>query len=116
VELFEPRGAEELIGGSQRVLGLALAYEDLNDHDELRTDPLLATVMGKADPTGNDRRQERDRGKPLAGKSTLNRLDGGPSSRIDTARSGWIQRPWTASLSRCLCRLTNQPRLRSFWI
>ena len=66
---------EELV--RQRVLGLALAYEDLNDHDELRTDPLLATVVGKADPTGNDRRQEQDRGKPLAGKSTLNRLEWG---------------------------------------
>jgi hypothetical protein len=61
----------------QRVLGLALAYEDLNDHEELRADPLLATVVGKADPTGNDRRQEQDRGKPLAGKSTLNRLEWG---------------------------------------
>jgi hypothetical protein len=59
----------------QRVFGLALGYEDLNDHDELRTDPLLASVVGKADPTGNDRRQEQDRGKPLAGKSTLNRLE-----------------------------------------
>jgi hypothetical protein len=66
---------EELV--RQRVLGLALAYEDLNDHDELRTDPLLATVVGKADPVGNDRRQEQDRGKPLAGKSTLNRLEWG---------------------------------------
>ena len=66
---------EELI--SQRVLGLALGYEDLNDHDEVRMDPLLATVVGKADPTGQDRRQEQDRGKPLAGKSTLNRLEWG---------------------------------------
>jgi hypothetical protein len=66
---------EELV--RQRVYGLALAYEDLNDHDVLRTDPLLATVVGKADPTGNDRRQVRDRGKPLAGKSTLNRLEWG---------------------------------------
>ena len=61
----------------QRVFGLALSYEDLNDHDELRTDPLLAAVVGKADPTGSDRRQEQDRGKPLAGKSTLNRLEWG---------------------------------------
>lgn len=66
---------EELV--RQRVLGLALGYEDLNDHDELRTDPLLASVVGKADPSGNDRRQEQDRGKPLAGKSTLNRLEWG---------------------------------------
>lgn len=61
----------------QRVFGLALGYEDLNDHDELRTDPLLASVVGKSDPTGSDRRQEQDRGKPLAGKSTLNRLEWG---------------------------------------
>lgn len=66
---------EELV--RQRVLGLALAYEDLNDHEELRMDPLLATVVGKADPTGNDRLREQDRGKPLAGKSTLNRLEWG---------------------------------------
>jgi DDE family transposase len=60
---------------AQRVYALALGYEDLNDHDDLRRDPLLATVVGKGDPTGNDRRRPRDRGKPLAGKSTLNRLE-----------------------------------------
>ena len=37
---------------AQRVYALALGYEDLNDHDELRLDPLLATVVGKLDPTG----------------------------------------------------------------
>jgi len=66
---------EELV--RQRVLALALGYEDLNDHDVLRSDPLLATIVGKADPTGGDRLQEQDRGKPLAGKSTLNRLEWG---------------------------------------
>lgn len=60
---------------AQRILALALGYEDLNDHDELRKDPLLATLVGKADPTGQDRENKRDRGKPLAGKSTLNRLE-----------------------------------------
>ena len=60
---------------SQRIYGLALGYEDLNDHDQLRTDPLLALLAGKADLEGRDRRQERDRGKPLAGKSTLHRLE-----------------------------------------
>jgi hypothetical protein len=60
---------------SQRVIGLCLGYEDTVDHDELRKDPLLATVCGKLDPTGADRRYERDRGIPLAGKSTLNRLE-----------------------------------------
>src|SRR5512147_241700 len=65
--------AEELV--AHRVDALALGYEDLNDHDDLRRDPLLATVVGKGDPTGKARRRERDRGKALAGKSTLNRLE-----------------------------------------
>ena len=62
---------------AQRVFGLALGYEDLVDHDELRADPLLATVVGSSDPLGEKRRQERDRGQPLAGKSTLHRLESG---------------------------------------
>jgi hypothetical protein len=64
---------EELV--AQRVYALALGYEDLNDHDDLRADPLLATVVGKSDPTGKTRPRRRDRGKALAGKSTLNRLE-----------------------------------------
>lgn len=64
---------EELL--KQRVFALALGYEDLNDHDQLRADPLLAVLVGKRDPTGQDRVDPRDRGKPLAGKSTLNRLE-----------------------------------------
>lgn len=60
---------------AQRVYGLALGYEDLNDHDDLRRDPLLATVVGKDDPTGQSRERKRDQGKALAGKSTLNRLE-----------------------------------------
>src|SRR3954470_18829282 len=67
---------DELI--AQRVYALALGYEDLNDHDDLRRDPLLATVVGKADPTGKTRQRQRDRGKALAGKSTLNRLELSP--------------------------------------
>lgn len=64
---------EELL--RQRIYGIALGYEDLNDHDRLRHDPLLATLVGKSDPTGQSRVQERDKGKALAGKSTLNRLE-----------------------------------------
>jgi len=64
---------EDLI--AQRVYALALGYEDLNDHDDLRRDPLLAAVVGKDDPTGETRQRRRDRGKALAGKSTLNRLE-----------------------------------------
>ncbi len=60
---------------AQRVYCLALGYEDLNDHDELRNDPLLAVLVGKKDPTGKDRIRKRDKGKALAGKSTLNRLE-----------------------------------------
>jgi hypothetical protein len=49
---------------SQRVYGLALGYEDVNDHEQLRKDPLFGVLTG---------REELD--KPLAGKSTLNRLE-----------------------------------------
>jgi len=49
---------------AQRVYGLALGYEDLNDHDELRRDPLLATLVGKGDPTGAHRLRDRDVGRP----------------------------------------------------
>ena len=64
---------EELV--AQRVYGLALGYEDLNDHDELRRDPLLALLAEKGDLMGEERKRERDRGNALAGKSTLNRLE-----------------------------------------
>lgn len=53
---------EEMV--SQRVYGLALGYEDLNDHDQWRHDPLLGVLTGK-----------RQAQQPLAGKSTLNRLE-----------------------------------------
>lgn len=59
----------------QRVYGIALGYEDLNDHDQLRQDPLLAMLSGKSDLEGEHRRREQDRGKAGAGKSTLNRLE-----------------------------------------
>jgi Transposase DDE domain group 1 len=53
---------EEML--AQRIYGLALGYEDLNDHEQLRQDPLLGVLAGK-----------RELGEPLAGKSTLNRLE-----------------------------------------
>src|SRR6201984_152146 len=61
-DLIEHR-VEELV--AQRVYGLALGYEDLNDHEELRSDPLLTVLVEKSD-LGNE---------VLAGKSTLNRLE-----------------------------------------
>src|ERR671916_705880 len=72
---------------AQRVYGLALGYEDLNDHDDPRRDPLLATVVGKADPTGKTRQRRRDRGKAPAGKSTLNRLELTPVGADQDSRS-----------------------------
>src|SRR5262245_2265767 len=60
----DPEAIEHTVGElvAQRVYGLALGYEDLNDHDTLRLDPLLATLVGKGDPTGADRLRPRDRG------------------------------------------------------
>jgi hypothetical protein len=52
----------------QRIMGIALGYEDLNDHDQLRHDPVLAIVAAKL-------AAERSDCAPLAGKSTLNRLE-----------------------------------------
>ena len=60
----------------QRICGLALGYEDLVDHDDLRHDPVLATLVGKLEA----RRQDC---APLAGKSTLNRLEHAPTSALD---------------------------------
>lgn len=64
-ELIEHEVAT-LVG--QRVFGMALGYEDLNDHDELRHDPALAVLAGKL-------QARRSACAPLAGKSTLNRLE-----------------------------------------
>jgi len=58
----------------QRIYGLIAGYEDLNDHETLRRDPLIAAAVGKTDPLGENRIGE-DKGNPLAGKSTLNRLE-----------------------------------------
>ena len=61
---------ETLIG--QRIFGLALGYEDLNDHDELRKDPTFTALAGKLAPV------LRSDCEALAGKSTLNRLEHTP--------------------------------------
>src|SRR5690348_1790048 len=52
----------------QRVYGIALGYEDLNDHDELRHDPVMGVLAGKLAASREDC-------APVAGKSTLNRLE-----------------------------------------
>ena len=75
---------ETLIG--QRVYGIALGYEDLNDHDSLRHDVVMGVLCEKVDPSGHDRARERDRGKAIAGKSTLNRLELTPESANGKSR------------------------------
>ena len=64
-ELIE-HAVATLVG--QRVYGIALGYEDLNDHDELRHDPMMAILAGKL-------AARREDYAPVAGKSTLNRLE-----------------------------------------
>jgi hypothetical protein len=60
---------------AQRIYGICLGYEDINDHEQLRYDPLFAAVCGQPDVEGSRRRRAADAGKALAGKSTLNRLE-----------------------------------------
>jgi len=70
----------------QRVMAIAQGHEDLNDHDLLRDDPLFALAVGREDITGSDRPRERDRGHPLAGSCTLNRLELGVPGEAETHR------------------------------
>jgi hypothetical protein len=67
---YVEHSVETLVG--QRVFGLVLGYEDLNDHDELRKDPVFAVLAGKLKPV------LRTDCEPVAGKSTLNRLEHTP--------------------------------------
>ena len=64
---------------AQRIHGIALGYEDLNDHDELRHDPVLGLVSGKLEAKRSDC-------AALAGKSTLNRLEHAPRTEDDRYR------------------------------
>jgi hypothetical protein len=68
---YADHSVQELV--AQRLYGLALGYEDINDHDRLRVDPLLAAACNKGDPLGLDRLHQK--GIALAGASTLNRLE-----------------------------------------
>ena len=72
-QLFVDHSVPQML--AQRIYGLALGYEDLNDHERLRLDPLLATACNKLDPLGEDRFNPAHRGVALAGPSTLNRLE-----------------------------------------
>jgi hypothetical protein len=78
-ELVE-HGVATLVG--QRVFGIALGYEDLIDHDELRHDPTMAVLAGKLSA-------RRRNCAPLAGKSTLNRLELGGAEPTRYHRIAW---------------------------
>jgi hypothetical protein len=70
----------------QRIYGIALGYEDLNDHNDLLRDPLLAMALGKEDVEGQKRRRNSDKGKALASASTLNRMELTPANASSNAR------------------------------
>lgn len=95
----------------QRVYGLALGYEDRNDHDQLRQDPLLAVLSGKEDVTGEQRRRPQDRGKAGAGKSTLNRLELTPEDADSHSRYKKIKLD-AAAVDRLLVELYIQAQGR----
>ena len=63
-----------------------MGYEDLNDHDPLCSDPLPASLCGKAAPSGQDRVRRQDHSQALGGKSTLNRLELTPADAHPAAR------------------------------
>jgi hypothetical protein len=75
---------EELV--AQRVYALCCGYEDLNDHEALRDDLLLAVAVGKREFLGARREQPGEAGHVLAGKSTLNRVELTPSDATSEAR------------------------------
>lgn len=96
-------GIEELV--AQRVYGLA---KDLNDHDELRKDPLLAVLVEKSDPS-----------ETLAAKSPLNRLEltratARAKERVQEDRIG-SRGCWMGRWRMCFCRRARKHLSRSFW-
>jgi hypothetical protein len=72
-QVFVEHSVRQLL--TQRLFGLALGYEDINDHAQLRRDPLVAVACDKEDPLGLERFNPFHRGMALAGPSTLNRME-----------------------------------------
>ena len=97
--LWVDHSVEELL--RQRIFGVALGYEDLNDHRRLRLDPLLAVACGKTDPLGEHRVMPQFRGIALAAPSTLNRLE--LSNNKDTRCHKLSHNP--AKIEACLLKL-----------
>ena len=91
---------------SQRVYGLALGYEDLNDHEQLRKDPLFGVLAG---------REELDR--PLAGKSTLNRLELGQWPARSVQEDHVLEAGSRRIAGQRVPRVAgNRRRSKSFWM
>ena len=90
----------------QRIVGIALGYEDLIDHDELRHDPVLAVLAGKLAATRSDC-------APLAGKSTLNRLELSRDVPTRYARIAANSTPLRRCWSICSSMRTPRRRRRS---
>ena len=103
-ELIEHEVAT-LVG--QRVFAIALGYEDLNDHDELRHDPMMAVLAGKLEARRADC-------APVAGKSTLNRLELSELRRRATTRSATIRSRSGRCWSTCSWRRMRGLPGRSF--
>src|SRR4051794_28104836 len=114
-ECFADSRAPELIEHTvrtlvgQRIFALALGYEDVVDHDQLRHDPTLAVLAGKLSAPRQDC-------APLAGKSTLNRLELGGPELTRYHRIAWDEAKIEALLSICFWKRTSTRPSRSFWI
>ncbi len=80
----------------QRVFGMALGYEDLNDHERLRHDPVLGTLLGKLAA------RRHSKCAALAGKSTLNRLELHPLKGVSRYHK---IRPEAAAIERLFVEL-----------
>ena len=102
-DLRDPAWVEHAVSEllAQRIYGVALGYEDINDHQTLRRDPLLATACNKLDPLGLNRIDEEHRGVALAAPSTLNRLE-----LSNAKQTGYHKLPHDpAQIEACLLRM-----------
>ena len=96
----------------QSLYAIALGYEDLNDHAELRGDAVLSLLVGKRDVTGARRIRARDRGDALASASTLNRMElGEPEKAAHDRYKRIVARPH--ALDELLVELFVESRARA---